>query len=218
MPSASMRRRTSAIRASRPSCCDEAVEIGCHRAPPPSGLRRDPGAQRSLRRRHDRARTCHHVSTLGGGVVSSANRPRRDAIATEWNNPRGATRASRARRRSARAQASRSGTAASIAAPSKRLVGPCSATIAASAPAGVPHRRGDRGEPDLALLDRLGVALRAHALDLGRERGRVGDRLRRVRRSACPRGRGTSPNASITFPAEEAWPTLGRPSRVTPWR
>ena len=42
-------------------------------------------------------------------------------------------------------------------------------------------RRRDRGQPGLALADRLRVAALAHRLDLGGERLRVGDRPRRVR-------------------------------------
>ena len=116
------------------------------------------------------------------------------------------------------AQVRRSGTAAAIASRVEAARRALQRDDRGEGAAGVPDRGRDGAEPGLALLDRLGEALRADALDLRRERGRVGDRPRRERRPACRAGSGTSPKASITLPADDAWPTLGRPSRVTPCR
>ena len=90
-----------------------------------------------------------------------------------------ARRRSAARTRGAAAARPRSPSA------SKRLVGPCSATIAARSPRSSHTGAAIALEAELALLDRVGPAARADPLDLGLERVRVGDREGACRRRAC---------------------------------
>ena len=58
-------------------CGDEAVEIGCH-----VGLLFHVVRAETVWVSRPECRSCHHVSTLAGGSVSSPNRPPRDSIAT----------------------------------------------------------------------------------------------------------------------------------------